>query len=365
MTFSTHGSGLKAGSACVLLSCQLLLYPLAGVLLWPAPAFAQPSGAAALATYQGADRERLLIDGAKREGALMLYSSMQVDSIVPLQKAFEAKYGVRIRIWRGSGKDILGRVVAEAAANRNDVDIMESDGFALETLRREKLLQEVKSPYLADLIPEALSPQGEWVGTRVSIFAGIYNTRLVKKENLPKSYEELRNPAFKGMLGIEADDDDWFGTVVNLMGEEKGLKLFRDIVASNGISVRKGHTLLTNLVAAGEVPIGLTVFMQNADVARKAGAPVDWFLLPPTIARPNAIAMSKRAPHPHAALLFYDFMLSEGQQIMLGREFTPTSRRIPSVLSRISVNFVSADVVLDQGAKWQKLYGDIVLNGGR
>jgi iron(III) transport system substrate-binding protein len=164
------------------------------------------------------------------------------------------------------------------------------------------------------------------------------------------------------MLGIEADDYDWFGMLVTLMAEDKGLKLFRDIVAANGISVRKGHTLLTNLAAAGEVPIGLTVFMQNVDVARKNGAPVDWFLLPPTIARPAAMGVAKRAPHPAAALLFYDFMLSEGQK---GREFVPTSTRIPSVLSRISIDFVSDDLVLDQGAKWQKLYNDIVLSGGR
>jgi iron(III) transport system substrate-binding protein len=334
-------------------------------LVWSAPALAQPSGTAALAAYAGADRARLLIDGAKQEGGLTLYSSMQVDSITPLQKAFESKYGVKIRIWRGSGKDILRRAVIEAEANRNDVDIMESDGFALEALHREGLLQAVKSPYLADLIPEALRPDGQWVGTRLNIFAGVYNTNAVRKENLPKSYQDLRNPAFKGMLGIEADDYDWFGMVVGLLGEETGLKLFRDIVATNGISVRKGHTLLTNLVAAGEVPIGLTVFMQNADVARKAGAPVDWFLIPPTIARPNAIAMAKRAPHPHAALLFYDFMLSDGQQIMLGREFVPTSRKIPSVLGRLALNFVSADLVLDQGEKWQKLYAETLRSGGR
>jgi iron(III) transport system substrate-binding protein len=336
-----------------------------GLLLWNAPTRAQPTSPSALATYLGADRERLLMDGAKQEGELTLYSSMQVDSIIPLQKAFEAKYGVKIRIWRGSGKDILQRVVTEAAANRYDVDIMESDSFALEALYRESLLQTVKSPYLADLIPEALRPQGQWVGTRVNIVAGVYNTRLVKKENLPKSYEDLRAPAFRGMLGMEADDYDWFGMVVGLMGEQKGLKLFRDIVAANGMSVRKGHTLLTNLAAAGEVPIGLTVFMQNADVARKAGAPVDWFLLPPTVARPDGMGMAKRAPHPHAALLFYDFMLSDGQKIMLGREFVPTSRKIPSVLSGLSLNFVSPDLVLDQGEKWQNLYAEILSSGGR
>jgi iron(III) transport system substrate-binding protein len=334
---------------------------LAGALMLPcAGTLAQQ--AAALAGYQGADREQRLVEGAKREGGLLLYSSMQIDSITPLKRAFEAKYGVKVGIWRGSGKDILQRAITEAAAGRHDVDVMESDSFALEALNRESLLQDVRSPYADDLVPQARAHAG-WVGTRVNIVAGVYNTRLVKKERLPKTYEDLLDPAYKGMLGIEADDYDWFGMLVGLIGEEKGLKLFRDIVARNGISVRKGHTLLTNLVAAGEVSIGLTVFMQNVDVARKNGAPVDWFLLPPTIARPAAMGVAKSAPHPAAALLYYDFMLSDGQKIMLGREFVPTSTRIPSVLSRISVNFVSDELVLDQGGKWQQLYADVL--GGR
>jgi iron(III) transport system substrate-binding protein len=155
--------------------------------------------------------------------------------------------------------------------------------------------------------------------------------------------------------------------VVGLMGEEKGLRLFRDIVATNGISVRKGHTLLTNLVAAGEVPIGLTVFTQNADVARRNGASVDWFLLPPTVGRPDAMGMAKRAPHPAAALLFYDFMLSDGQQVMLGRQFMPASRKIPTLVSsgRIAVDFVPPDLVLDQGARWQKLYTEVLRGGSK
>lgn len=333
------------------------------ILVGNIPAIAQPKDVAGLAAYTGADRTRLLVDGAKREGEFTFYSSMQIDSITPLQKVFEAKYGVKIRLWRGAGKDILQRVTAEAAAGRHDVDIAESDSFALEALFRENLLQPVKSPYLADLVPQALQPHGQWVGTRLSVVVGVYNTGLVPKDGLPKSYEDLRNPAFRGKLGMEVDDYDWFGMVVGLLGEEKGLKLFRDIVRNNGVSVRKGHTLLTNLVAAGEVPIGLTVFLQNVQVAAKAGAPVDWFLIPPTIARPDAMGLAKYAPHPNAALLFYDFMLSEGQQIMLGREFMPTSRKIPSILSQIPVNFVPPDLVLDQGEKWQKLYADVL--GGK
>jgi iron(III) transport system substrate-binding protein len=207
---------------------QALLAPGAAVLAAAAclglqvpTAFAQ-TGVATLASYLGVDREQRLLEGAKKEAELSLYTSMQMESSAPLQKAFEEKYGVKIRIWRGSGKDILRRAVTEAQANRNDLDIVESDGFALEALYREALLQAVKSPYHADLIPEALRPQGQWVGTRVNIFTGVYNTNLVKPETLPKSYSDLLNPAFKGKLGIEADDYDWFGMVVGLLGGGDG-----------------------------------------------------------------------------------------------------------------------------------------------
>ena len=110
---------------------------LVGCVLTGTPVFAQ-SDAAALATYQGADREQRLLAGARKEGELTLYTSMQMESSAPLQKAFEEKYGIKIRIWRGAGKDILRRAVAEAQANRADLDIVESDGFALEALHRER-----------------------------------------------------------------------------------------------------------------------------------------------------------------------------------------------------------------------------------
>src|SRR6185295_10044273 len=145
------------------------------------PALAQAS-VAALATYLGPDREQRLIEGAKREGELMVYSSLQNDSIAPLQKAFEEKYRIKMRIWRGAGRDILRRVTIEAKANRHDLDVVESDGFALEALHREALLQEVRSPYHGDLMPEALRPHAHWVGTRVNVITGVYNTKLVKPE---------------------------------------------------------------------------------------------------------------------------------------------------------------------------------------
>jgi iron(III) transport system substrate-binding protein len=314
-----------------------------------------------LSALTGAEREQILLAQAKAEGFLMLYSSMQTASIINLQKAFEAKYKIGLKYWRGGSEDILRRSVVEAKAGREDVDVFESDGPVLEAMHREALLAKVASPYADELIPEALRPHREWVATRVNIFAAVYNSKLISKEDAPVSYEALRDPKWKGKLGIEADDFDWFGSLAHVMGEQKVLSLFRDIKATNGFSLRKGHTLLTNLVAAGEVPLGLTVYLQNVDVARKAGAPVETLLLDPIIARPNGIAIARKPPHPHAAMLFYDFVLStDGQDVLRQREFIPTSTKVNSVLSGLKVHFEDPAIQLDEGDKWQKLFREVI-----
>ena len=143
-----------------------------------------------------------------------------------------------------------------------------------------------------------------------------YNTKLVKKESLPKTYKDLLDPKWKGKLGIEAKNQDWFASVVDIMGGgEAGLKFFRDLVATNGISVRQGHTLLNNMVVSGEVPLALTVYNYMPEQAKKKGAPIDWFALEPAVARSNAVGVARRAPHPNAALLFYEYLLGEGAAV--------------------------------------------------
>jgi iron(III) transport system substrate-binding protein len=136
--------------------------------------------------------------------------------------------------------------------------------------------------------------------------------------------------------------------------------VFREIVAVNGISVRKGHTLLTQLVASGEVPLALTVYNYKAEQLRAEGAPIDWFTIGNAIARPNGVAVARNAPHPHAALLYYDFELSEeGQRIIADREFVPTSRKVDTPLNKVPMTFVDARVTLDEYDKWKNLYTDL------
>jgi iron(III) transport system substrate-binding protein len=331
-------------------------------LIGASHAQSNPPAAASLALYKGSDREQRLIQGAKKEGALTVYTSLTVQDTINLGNAFEKKYGIKPKFWRSSSEDVLQRILSESHAGHFEFDVVETNGPELEALHREQALQKAWSPYDADLVPEAIMPHGEWVGTRLNMFVQIYNTKLIRKADFPKTYADLLDPKWKGKIGIEAGDIDWFGTVVQDMGEEKGLKFFRDLVATNGISVRKGHTLLAGLTASGEVPFGLTVYNHNADQLKAKGAPVDWGVIQPAIVRANGVAISKKPAHPNAAVLFYDFMLSDAQAILAKNEYLTASRKTSSgILDNLKLKFVNPATVLDQSAKWEKLYTDIVI----
>ncbi|HEY6241664.1 MAG TPA: extracellular solute-binding protein [Burkholderiales bacterium] len=316
--------------------------------------------AADVGLYAGPDRQHKLIEGAKKEKELNLYTSAQADDMGSVIAAYERKYGIKVNVWRASSEKVLQRVVVEARANRNFVDVVETNGPEMESLHRERVLQIVKSPYHADLIAEALPPHGEWVGTRLNVFVQAYNTRALKKEDLPRTWEDLLQPKWKGKLGIEQEDSDWLAGMCAELGEARGTKLFKEIVARNGISVRKGHTLLTQLVVSGEIPLALTVYNYKAEQLKGQGAPIDWFAIGRAIARPNGAGVARRAPHPHAAVLFYDFEISEeGQRILAQRDFVPTSRKVDTPLNTLPLKIVDARVKIDEQDKWAKLYEDI------
>ena len=336
----------------------------------PRAVFAQAAARgsmAELAAYEGADRIQRLVDGAKKEGNLSIYTSAQSDDMGALVAGFEKKYpGIKVSTWRAGSEKVLQRAITEARGNRHTVDIVETNGPELESLHREKIFQAVKSPHLADINKSAIRPHGEWVGTRLNVFVQAYNTNLVKKDELPKTWADLANPRWKGRLGIEAEDQDWLAGVVSELGEAQGVKVFKDIVAANGISVRKGHTLLTQLVVSGEIPFALTVYNYKAEQLKAKGAPIDWFSIGKPIARPNGVGVARAAPNPHAAVLFFDYELSEeGQKILAGRDFVPTNLKVETPFGKTPMKFVDARMMLDEYEKWTKLYEEIFAAKGR
>jgi len=322
-------------------------------------AVAQPRTMADIASYQGADRMARLIEGAKREGVVSLYGSSVTEDMNPATDAFKKKYGVDVQYWRASSENLVQRAVVENRAGRCAVDAFATVAAELEALHREKLLQAVQTPLTAGLMPQVLRPHGEWVDTRLNIFSAAYNTMLVKKDEVPTSYEDLKHPRWRGRLAIEADDFDWFATMVTMMGHDKGVALFRDIVKQNGMSIRKGHTLLANLVAAGEVPLALTVYNYKPEQQKRLGAPIEPLYLPPVIALGYGSAVARCAPHPHAAVLFHEFMLGDALEIWAKRDMAVTNPKVMPLSQELTL--IDPADMLDNRARWEQLWSTTVL----
>jgi iron(III) transport system substrate-binding protein len=331
----------------------------AAILLVAVASAAQAAGkgpltAQEIATYQGADRNERLLEGARKEGELTVYHAYP--QLLSVTAAFTKKYDIKVTAWRSGSENILQRIGTEARAGKFTVDIVQNNAPENEAAHRERLLQPVASPYLKDLIPGALPAHKDWVGITLDVYSAAYNTAKVKPEELPKSYRDLLDPKWKGRLGIEAEDQAWYATLVEALGEPQGAKLFNDIISANGISVRKGHSLLTSLVASGEVPLALSVYSWNPSQLKTRGAPIQGLLIQPVVAQFSTVAMLKNAPHPNAAALFYDFALNEGQEILARMHFVPTSKKQPSPIGDTQLKMIDPGQALDLQEKWVKAY---------
>ncbi|MDB5880316.1 MAG: putative transporter substrate-binding protein [Ramlibacter sp.] len=315
-----------------------------------------------LATYEGADRMDKIVAAAKKEGTLTLYTTIAEKDLPTLIKPFESKYGIKVNVWRAGTDKVLQRTLVEAKANRHEVDVVHFGSPEMEALAREKVLQPVNSPAYRDLVAGAVPKHRMWAATLLSVWVQAYNTNLIKKADLPRTYQDLLDPKWKGKLGIEAKDEDWFASVMDVMGgKEKGLKFFQDLVARNGIAPHKGHTLLTNMVVSGEVPLALTVYNYMPEQAKRKGAPIDWFALEPAFARSNAVGVARQSPHPAAGLLFHEYMLTDAQQLMTTIDYVPSNTKVTSPLKGVKIVITDPAGSLDDADKWGAMFDETVL----
>jgi iron(III) transport system substrate-binding protein len=315
--------------------------------------------------YKGADRGERLAAQAKKQGQVLFYSTMTVQDGKTIAAAFERKYGVRLVHWRGSAEKIVQRVLIEARAGRNDVDVIETSSHRMEALRREGALEDFWTPAFAELSPAAFPREGhrQYVADRFAFFVLGYNTRLVRREELPSTYEDLLQPRWAGRLAIESTDVLWFAAVTKAMGEERGLAFFRKLAAMKPM-VRSGHILGAQLVASGEIPLFVSAYNNNMETLKQSGAPVEWQPLQPVFGQASAIAVAARSRRPHAALLFTEFMLSrDGQELYKKLNRVPASVAFDSPLNKFPHQVVDPAIALDEGEKWEKLWSSLFLGG--
>jgi iron(III) transport system substrate-binding protein len=329
-----------------------------------AAALAQTPSSRDIYMYQGADREARLIEGARKERQVVLYSTMTVADGDAFGAAFERKYGVRLVHWRTSSEKIVQRAVAEARGRRYEADVFESSANHLEALRREQLLEDFYTPVLREIVPAAL-PRGhrQYVADRFVFFVMGYNTNRVKPDEVPAAYEDLLHPRWARRITIEGTDVTWFAAVTKAMGEQRGLAYFRKLAAMRP-EIRHGHIHTAQLVASGEVAFFLTAYNNNMETLKLKGAPVDWKPLQPAFGQAAAIGVARHAPRPHAALLLAEFVLSrEGQEIYKKVNRVPTNMAVDSPLDKFKYEIIDPVLALDEGEKWERLFSEFFLAG--
>src|SRR5262245_32956478 len=138
-------------------------------------------------SYQGPDRDKRLIEQAKKEGTVSLYTSLAPTESQPMAEAFEKKYGIKVELWRSQSERVVQRVVSEAKAGRNTVDVIATNGPEMESLAREKVLTTYFTPPAADLPPASIPRHPLWMPARLQVFVVGYNTHLVDRRHLPQT----------------------------------------------------------------------------------------------------------------------------------------------------------------------------------
>ena len=328
------------------------------------------STVAQVALYKGADRQAKLEAGARAEGALMLYTSMDLEESQPIIEEFMKKYPfIRGEVYRAPGEDVAQKIITEYRGRKYLADLFEGTGIDVAKMIKEGYGQTYFTPRAGAYPLQAKDPKGFWVATRYNILVAAWNTNLVSDADSPRTYEDLLHARWRGKIGIEATDQVWLGTLLELWGEAKAMEFFRQLSAQQPL-IRQGHTLLAELIVAGEVPMSPTIYNHRSERLKGRRAPIDWRPLQPAVAVPHVIALPKNAPHPNAALLFIDFLLSkEGQGELVKRGRIPAYPLVnanpPYLNQGFAYKVIDPNTFLEKYARYDAIWQDLIIRARR
>jgi iron(III) transport system substrate-binding protein len=303
---------------------------------------------------------------AEAEGKLMFYATFNAADSKTLVDGFKQLYPkIDAAYYRSTDSAMMERILTENRAGQTLWDVVITTSFYGHNLKKRGLLGVYDSPERKYYRDGYKDPQALWTSTYTNYAAFGFNTRSVPKASIPKVYNDLLKPEWKGQVGMESRPFEWFGTMLKAMGEEKGLAYMRELAKQT--QLRSGRTLLAQLVAAGEFKGALTAYSQTFEVLKPSGAPVDWVYLNPVFANIHPTGVAAKAPHPNAARLFIDFVLSKrGQELIRGMNRIPDRIDTPPEQARLieSVKPAFAPTeVLDDFERYGKLFNEIF--GGR
>ena len=297
------------------------------------------------------------VEGAKKEGKLVLYSAMNQADTTKLIALYRSRYPfVDASFFHAGSTPLVNRILTETRANRFLFDVVSSKVSDLLLLQKNGLLGKIVSSELASFPEKFKDKQNRWVDIYTNYYTIAYNTNIVKAADVPSKWEDLLDSRWKdGKIAIDARAHDWFFGMVAAWGREKANDFMRKF-NENKPTLRDGNPLIVSLMAAGEFPIAIT-YAHSVDRLRSRGAPVDWVPLKPMIALPIAIGLSARPVHPNAANLFIDRVLSKDgaeliksiDRVPIRNDVQPSAKRLdPRTLDLFPLH-VSSDEMDPQG----------------
>ncbi len=277
---------------------------------------------------------------------MVVYTSMSVDQVQRILEVFKARYPfLKPTMFRAVGERLLTKIMTEVQAGKYDFDAVQSAESQAYFLKKKNLLQKYVSPETKNIQKPFFDPEGYWTAVYIMPNVIAYNTHMVRRNELPKTDEDLLNPKWKGRIGMDHTKPEWFAWQLKRMGEEKGLAYMKKLGAQE-FRLYAGLSVVTNLLAAGEFPLVLNTYLHNVEDIKRKSAPVDWIAQDPVFTKFQPLGIGSRAQHPNAAKLFTNFMLSEeGQKVIASFGRIPTRRGVTTNVQGLDkFNYVIDDI---------------------
>lgn len=305
-----------------------------------------------------------IVEEAKKEGKLLFYTVLSLPESQALIKGFQQKYPfIQPELFRLGAEKMRTKILTEARAGRHLFDVTSMAVVEMGVLQLERVLGAYKAS-ARDAIPAGLKDdEGFWTSIYVRQFVLAYDTRQVSEKEAPKNWGNILDPKWKGKIGMDEQETEWYAALVEYWGAEKAKKFMRGLAAQNPV-LHRGHTLIANLLVAGEFPLAIA-YASRIEEMKSKGAPLDWVdTMDPIVVSPSVIALAARAPHPNAARLFIEYVLSrEGQtllqdnfRVMARSDIAPMARKTD--LKRLRASFVNPKIA-ERYAIFQKEYNEI------
>jgi len=335
------------------------------LLIFPVHGWGQggkPSSIADLAAYMGADREQILYAGAKAEGKVTWYTSLAGGSYKALSSAFEKKYpGVAVETYRANGSELTLRLVEESKARRNIADTIETTEGNLMFMRDGRLLRPYNSPHLKKYPDEAKEAAQKglyfWALARESYIGFTYNKKLVPKGFAPKGFDALLTPELKGRMGISTGETS--GKIIGAMIKIKGEEFVKKVKGQEIKLYSINAPALVNVIASGEIIASPAIFQTHTLLAASKGAPLEWVPMEIVPTNVGSAAIALDPPHPHAALLMADFLLSPDGQAILEKFYYGSATKDQAFKKWRPERGLTADKYEKDLLAWEKLLNEI------